>query len=141
MDLLSFEGKKAFIDLSASAALIAAVEVNISIRLDEEAIYKSIFRSITDLEDFDRKKLKCLIDIPFHAGIDDDDINLCTKDQINLFRNICLEIAKSLSHQLLDNGFYVNGKLLWYYRGKLSSNTGVLFELELPKNAATKRHC
>lgn len=128
MDLLSFEGKKAFIDFSSCAALIVAAEINISISLDDNAIYESVFRVINDLEKFNRLTVEELSNIPFDASLNDEDIYLCDQEQIALFRSIYLQIAKSLVHQLLDCGYYTDGHLMWHYRGKLSSKTGVLFE-------------
>lgn len=132
MDLMCFKGKIAFIDLTDTSELLVAVETNISISLNQQAIYESIFNAIDSLDTLEEELEPSILDIPFYGGIDEDDICLCDNKDIELFREICKQVARSLCEQLKSHGYYKDGVLTMSFKGCYSKSTGILFEKVAP---------
>lgn len=131
MDLLSFAGTKVFIDLSESAALIATVERNTHMRLNDLAFYEYIFGLISDLKRNQDNLDDYLYLEMFEQGvIDEDELGFLEIKDVELIHNACTRIARNLIAQLKGLGLYRNGILTCRYRGNLSSHTGIMFGKE-----------
>lgn len=128
MDLLSFEGEKALVDLSQVAAVISCIENHTHLIVNEQTVYEQLFSAADRIELFNERVEQFITNMDFFGGIDEDDLVFLERNEIDFLRHMTRSVASVILQQLKDGGYYSKGILLYRYRGCLSTHTGVLFK-------------